>query len=140
MTTTIMVASQNGRLLVQESKLAPTNYTSGGLLFRIGGVKKVEQLISITNDFNSKGLVINPDEVLISNDILIVPMRRADIGMLAYLNGATSGAAPLSGGAINPNMSGIFASGDAYMGQLNQLNSGGAISGRVTVTANVIAR
>lgn len=129
MTTTIMAKFVDGRLLVQESKLATVNYTSGGLVFRIGGIKKVEQLLSITNDFQHKGLAIDQSEVLMSNDYLIVPMRRND-GYVA------SGEFIASGGTVPANMSGIFVSGNAWMGEILS----GVISGRVTVTANVIAR
>jgi len=117
-----------GRLLVNEATALKANYPAGsGIAFRIGQVRQVEKVLSIDNNYAIYGLITPLNEVRISNNEIFVVMRGMSVGL------GTSGVA-LSGAAGLGLASGIV-SGLAWMGELR---SGAPISGKITVTANVI--
>jgi hypothetical protein len=133
MTAEIVAKFADGRLLVQEVQAAQTHYTSGGLWVRVGHVKTIEKVLSVTNSFADEGLVTNLNEVAISGDQIKVVMRRGDRGNFEF-GEILSGGAWASGYSVPANVSGIVVSGNPYLGEIYS----GVISGRVTVTANII--
>lgn len=143
MTTEIVARFADGRLLVQESKAVQSNYVGSGVPFRIGHIKTVERVLSVTTDFEKHGIASPLDDVKIGGpaawysgtlaareDHVLVTLRRADIW-------ATSGQWNVSGAAQRPDIPTMSAvlSGLAWMGEVL---SGYGISGRITITANVI--
>ncbi|MDD4984406.1 MAG: hypothetical protein PHQ43_01255 [Dehalococcoidales bacterium] len=130
MSSDIVARFADGRLLVQESQTAQSNYTSGGLWVRVANVQTVERVLSINNDYEQYGLKTDLGDVAISGDKVKVMMRRGDLSQVI------SGASFLSGYQVPGYMSGIAVSGNPYLGEIYS----GVISGRVTVTLNVIAR
>lgn len=140
----------DGRLLVQESKLCADRYCGSGVPFRIGGIKTIEKVLSVTNSLEKYGLITPLNEVKIGRplsgrgafsgqvqelaDHLFIVMRRGDIGL-----GVTSGVwgHQISGAAVEAALSGVMpTSGLPYLGEV--LSGNAYISGAVTITANVI--
>lgn len=130
MGTTIVARFADGRLLVEEKTLATTHYTSGGYWLRIGHVKTVEKVLSVTTDFEKVGLITDLGDVAISGDKVKVIMRRGDLSVPVI-----SGSSFASGYPVHELASGLAVSGNPYRGELFS----GLISGYVTITANVIA-
>lgn len=133
MTTTIYKFEQ-GRLLVHEERRVDTSYRLSGVPVRIGGVRTIDQVLSITTDHERYGLVTPLEEVKTSGSDIFVVMRRGDIGTI------TSGTwAIVSGSAARGMMSNIT-SGLDWLGELTSgaISGTRAISGLITVTANVI--
>jgi len=133
---TILAQFADGRLLVQEDKIAETNeYTSGlGLPFRIGHIKTVEKVISVDAYMSgapgAAGMVFTPlREVAVSGDTVYVVMRRADIPQ--FLSGFLSG-------VTDTRAYGVLSGITSGRGYLEELASGLFISGRMKVLANVI--
>jgi hypothetical protein len=140
----IIARFADGRLLVQEDKKCESRYCGSGIPFRIGHIRQIEKVLSVTTDYEKYGLVTALGEARIGRqeaawsglpqaqaDNLMVVMRRGNVeGM-----GVVSGLLVISGGVALGNMSGIT-SGLAYMGEL----ASGliAVSGVVKITANVI--
>lgn len=129
MTTTIYKFEQ-GRLLVHEERAVETHYRGSGVPVRIGGVRTIDEVLSITTDYERYGLVTPLAEVRTSGSEIFVVMRRGELGNLG--SGLT-----VSGLASLGLMSGIT-SGLAWMGELVSGGQSGLFSGHVTVTANVI--
>lgn len=136
MTTTIY-KFEDGRLLVHESRKVESNYpaTQSGVPVRIGGVRAIDQVLSIDTDYSKYGLITPLSEVRTSGDEIFVVMRRGDMGT-AVVSGAWSGSVPegLSGMAALGLMSGITSGLD----WLGEVTSGIPISGKITVLANII--
>ena len=132
----IIARFADGKLLVQENKVAETNeYTSGlGLPFRIGHVKTVEKIISLGAHMSGApgeaGMVLTPlREAAISGDTIYVVMRRADIPQ--FLSGFMSG-------ITDTRAYGVLSGITSGRGIGGELASGLLISGRMKVLANVI--
>jgi hypothetical protein len=135
----IIARFADGRLLVEESKKCESRYCGSGIPFRIGHIRQIEKVLSVTTDYGRYGLATVLDEARIGRqesawsglpqaraDTLMVVMRRADGPQLSgYWSGAPSVGL----------MSGIT-SGLAYMGEL--VSGLIAVSGVVKITANVI--
>jgi hypothetical protein len=142
----IIARFADGRLLVQEDKLCESRYCGSGVPVRIGHLRVIEKVLSLTTNYEKYGLITPLQEAWVGYaisggpwsgqpqeraDTLMVVMRRGDVeGM-----GVVSGLLVVSGGAAKGLMSGIT-SGLSYMGEL----ASGliAISGAVKVQANVI--
>jgi len=128
MATTIYKFEQ-GRLLVHEERTLLTNYRDiqSGVPVRIGGVRTIEEVLSVTTDYERYGLVTVLEEVRTSGSEIFVVMRSMDVGP------GTSGIA-LSGAAGTGLLSNITSG----LGWLGELRSSSPISGLITVKANVI--
>lgn len=139
----IIARFADGRLLVQESRKVEYRYCGSGVPVRIGHVRAIESVLSLTTDYDKYGLVTPLSEAWVGYrisggvwsgapqekaDHLMVVMRRGDIAILA------SGV-PVSGTASPGMMSGIT-SGLGYLTELVSGNVG--TSGIVTVKANII--
>ncbi|MDO9333431.1 MAG: hypothetical protein Q7T57_02775 [Dehalococcoidales bacterium] len=139
---------------MQESRTVDTIYCGSGVPVRIGNVKTIEKVISLTTDYERQGLVTPLAEAWVGYaisggpwsgqsqerpDHLMVVMRRGDLPVGTFLSGTLSGGGvgvSLSGALAQGLMSGIT-SGLAWMGEL--LSGVALVSGKVTVVANVIA-
>jgi hypothetical protein len=127
----IIAQFADGRLLVQENRAIETHYVSGGVAVRIGHVKTVEKVVSLQaylSGYPQFQFAAPLNEVLVSGDTIIPILRRAD------LYGLTSGIDAMSGYATVGVLSGVIASGTAYMG----LIASGFSSGKIKILANVI--
>ena len=134
----IIARFADGRLLIQEDKVAETNeYISGlGLPVRIGHIKTVEKVLSVGAHMSGApalGAVATPlKEVAISGDTIYMVMRRIDVPQ--YLSGWVSGVTA----SINTAAYGIMSGLTSGRGYLEELASGLCLSGRMKVLANVI--
>lgn len=134
MTATIIARFADGRLLVNESKLVEQGYkisSTIGVPFRIGHIKTIEQVLSLdahVSGYPGTGrLGSQLQEALISGDTLLVVLRRVD--QPNFQSGASSGYP--SWGPVSNVTSGLEWGGELVA-------SGMTISGKVSITANVI--
>lgn len=139
----------DGRLLVQESAKCAYRYAGSGVPFRIGGIRTVEKVLSLTNDYEKLGITTPLNEVHVGYvlsgkgaysgqvqelaDHIMVPMRRTTAQID---NVTTSGFAAISGSAPFISSVAPLVSGLGYMTELASGNVN--ISGVITITANVI--
>ena len=149
----IIARFADGRLLVQEEKLVETGaYASGkGVAVRIGNVRVVERILSLEafmSGYGEAGRLLAPlKEATVSGDTIMVVLRRTDIGD-PLMTGTCYGTIQASGytsGTIT--LTGPIGSGTAALGAVSNVTSGlgqygeilsGAISGRLSIIANVI--
>ena len=117
-----------GRLLVQEDTLLKNDYHTSGVPFRIGGIRTIESVISVAQNYERHGLKAPIDEVRVSADQLFVVMRRGDLPVVSLLRGLLSTAAAY--GLMSGLTSGLT--------WLAELVSGASLSGFVTVKATVV--
>jgi len=126
MTTTIYKFEQ-GRLLVKESRVLETQYRVSGVPVRIGHIREIEEVISVDNSYSRYGLITPLSEVRTSGADIFVVMRRGDLRMASGF------------GASGAEAVGILSSLTSGLAFLGELASGVIdISGKVTITANVI--
>jgi len=155
MTTTILARFVDGKLLIQESKLAVGTGDSGvyseGVHVRVGHVSKIDKVISVGNSLAKLGLNSPLDQAgpMSGLDTVVVKLFRADAGA-GNVAGGVSGA-PYTSGLIMMVLSAIpySMSGNAALGLLSgitsglafgsELRSGTPISGLLTMTVNAIA-
>ncbi|GAI24167.1 unnamed protein product, partial [marine sediment metagenome] len=120
----------DGRLLVREDKLIETEYSAGGIPFRIGHLRQVESVLSIDaqiSGYPDYKFGTSLKECLISGNTIFPILRRIDfIGI--------SGEIPASGYLVEGVASGIIQSGIGYRGELTS----GFSSGKINIVANVI--
>lgn len=139
--TTNIYKFEDGRLLVHESRKVDRRYgtTSGtaqsGAIFKIPQVRRIDQVLSLENDYARYGLVTPLSEVRVSNNEIFVVMRRGDLGKAADGSVDTSGANLLLSGMAALGLISGLTSGLAYGAEL--ASGLGAIS-NVTVVANII--
>lgn len=142
----IIARFADGRLLVNESRTVEYRYCGSGVPVRIGHVRQIEQVLSVTTNREKDGLITPLDEARIGRqeaawsgqpqalaDHLMVVMRRGDIPATAG-TGLTSGylfSVPEGLGLVSSITSGLAWLGEVISGLV-------AISGVVTVKANVI--
>jgi len=159
----IVARFADGRLLVQEDRLAQTDTVSGGYAqLRVGHVKTIEKVLSIDcqiSGYPEMKLAAELKDILISGDILRVQLRRCDMGVptltgaLILASGVLSGVASglqggLSGVVGSVTLTGPIGSGNLSLSYLSGVTSGrgyyetvisGAfVSGRLRILANVI--
>lgn len=141
MTTTIY-KFESGRLLVHEERAVETDYISSGVPVRIGQVREIEEVLSVDTNYSQLGLLTPLNEVRTSGHEIFVVMRRGDLGF-ASTSGFGSGCAgnmgegvswALSGMPAFELMSGLTSGIDLF----GEVISGSVISGKVTVSADVI--
>lgn len=162
----IIARFADGRLLVQEEKLAEqgykmSGYSTVGVPFRIGNIKTVEKILTLEAHVSGYGgelgsLVAPAKEAKISGDTLLVILRRCDLGSptmtgTATISGLTisswitsaSIAAGASGliisGYAATTLTGPIGSGAAALGALSGITSGLAQYGELTSGLTLIS-
>jgi len=159
----IIARFADGRLLVQEDRAVRTDTVSGGYCtLRVGNIGTIERVLSINaaiSGYPDEKLATELRDVVVSGDILRVPLRRLDLGTpvmtgsLTVASGLLSGLAsgiqgPLSGLPNTVSMVGPVGSGTAALGMLSAITSGignyelvtsgRPVSGVLKILANVI--
>lgn len=142
----IIARFADGRFLVQESRTVESRYCGSGVPVRIGHVRQIEKVLSITTNYEKNGLITALGEARVGRqeaawsgqpqakaDHLMVVMRRGDIP--ANVTAGAGSGYLMSGWHSERLMSGIT-SGLVWLGEL--LSGLIDISGKVTVTANII--
>jgi hypothetical protein len=155
MTTNILARFVDGKLLIQESKLAVGTGDAGvyseGVHVRFAHVSRIDKVISVGNSLAKLGLNSPLDQAgpMSGLDTVVVKLFRADAGS-AITQGGLSGVG-LTSGLIMCILSAIpfSMSGNASLGLLSgitsglafgsELRSGTPISGLLTMTVNAIA-
>jgi len=139
MTTTILARFVDGKLFVQESRLAAGGVLSDGtygtgVKVRVGHVSKIDKVISVGNSLAKLGLNSPLDTVMSAGlDTVVIKLYRGDAGAGQVL---VSGAPySMSGNGALGLLSGIT-SGLAFG---SEVAAGTPISGLLTMTVNVIA-
>ena len=84
----IIATFADGRLLVYEERLCGNTppisgglYIGSGIPVRIGGLRTVERVISIDNNWNNVGVLTPLREVTPGDGKIFVVMRRGDVGV-----------------------------------------------------------
>lgn len=142
----IIARFADGRLLVQETRAVESRYCGSGVPVRIGHIRQIEKVLSLTTDHEKYGLITPVDEARVGRqeaiwsgqpqakaDHLMVVMRRGDIPTTAG-TGLTSGylySVPPGAGLVSSMTSGLAWLGEVASGLI-------AISGVVTIKANII--
>jgi len=158
----IVARFADGRLLVQEDKAVRTDTVSGGYCtLRIGNIGTIERVLSIDAEISgypNQKLGTELRDVVVSGDILRVPLRRVDLGsptlpttlviassLLSGFRAVLSGIQVFASGELQSK---IIFSGTAALGMLSGITSGignyepvtsgRPVSGVLRILANVI--
>jgi hypothetical protein len=135
----IIARFADGRLLVQEDKLCESRYCGSGVPLRIGHVRQIEKVLSVTTNYARYGLVTTLEEARIGRQEAVwsgLPQARADHLMVVMRRGDGPQLSGYWSGAPSVGLMSGITSGLAYMGELVSGLVG--ISGAVKITANVI--
>ncbi len=125
----IIASFADGKLLVREERAVQTNYITSGATVRIGHLKTIEKVLSLEawlSGYKNATVTTNISECLVSNDTLLVLMRRFDFPYI--LSGLMS-----NGGAF-----GVLSAYTSGLEHNAELASGLGISGKMQVAAMVI--
>jgi hypothetical protein len=85
----IIARFADGRLLIRENRLLEERYMGSGIPLRIGGLRKIEALLSIDNDYSRLGLITRLEEARVEQSVSLSGKPGALFGVGGIISGST---------------------------------------------------